>query len=540
MRKTITVLLALALCLSLAVPAFAGSEMGQELYQNTVSGLYGNAAVKTDGSLWVWGGNYSANSGGAPVKLMDGVRSVSIGTNHGAAIKTDWSLWMWGKNHSGQFGNGTTSDEETLTPVKVMDGVQAVSCGYGVTLILKADRSLWTCGNGKSTPVKFMDDVAAIQANSEINGALKRDGSLWVWGKLAYKQTVEYTETPVKLMTGVKSFSINQMGILAIKTDASVWHVGLVKAGVKGGSYVATYHETPVKVMDGGAFVSVNSSSCAVVKTDGTLWTWGYNGSGQLGTGTTTDQDKPVKVLENVAAAYLVDSSLFVLKKDGILWGVGGGYMGNGYYTTTKTFVKVMEGVRLPAVAAAPDIAGVTDRVSYIFKDVNAGAWYEKFLQNAYDNGIVGGTSADTYTPNGQLNHGQIMVMAANLHSKQTGDNYDFQANKKAGEAWYQVFEDYCKAEGIIDGRFDGMETQNVSRDQMAYYFAHTLEVRYSTEKKTAEFNDVSGNPYEEDILTLAKADIVGGKGDGKYDPGALVTRAEASVFVSNILDAME
>ena len=38
----------------------------------------------------------------------------------------------------------------------------------------------------------------------------------------------------------------------------------------------------------------------------------------------------------------------------------------------------------------------------------------------------------------------------------------------------------------------------------------------------------------------LAKADIVGGKGDGKYAPDALVTRAETSVFVSNILDAME
>ena len=131
------------------------------------------------------------------------------------------------------------------------------------------------------------------------------------------------------------------------------------------------------------------------------------------------------------------------------------------------------------------------------------------------------------------------MVMAANLHSRQVDDHYDFQANKKAGDAWYQVFEDYCKAEGIIDGRFDGKETQNVSRDQMAYYFAHTLEVRYYTDKKQASFNDVSDNPYEEDILTLAKADIVGGKGDGKYDPAALVTRAEASVFVSNILGAI-
>ena len=123
---------------------------------------------------------------------------------------------------------------------------------------------------------------------------------------------------------------------------------------------------------------------------------------------------------------------------------------------------------------------------------------------------------------------------------QQKGDNYNFQANKPDGSAWYQAYEDYCKAEGIIDSRFDGKEMQNVSRAEMAYYFAHTLEVRYYTEKKSAEFSDISASAYAEDILTLAKADIVGGKGDGKYAPDALVTRAETSVFVSNILDAME
>ena len=186
------------------------------------------------------------------------------------------------------------------------------------------------------------------------------------------------------------------------------------------------------------------------------------------------------------------------------------------------------------------EIPGVTDKVSFIFKDVASGAWYEKYLQSAYDNKIVGGTSADTYSPDSQLTHAQIMVMVSQLHSKQKDDNYDFQANKPAGSAWYQAYEDYCKAEGIIDDRFDGKEMQNVSRAEMAYYFAHTLEVRYYTEKKSVEFNDISASDYASDILTLAKADIVGGKGDGKYAPDALVTRAETSVFVSNILDAME
>jgi hypothetical protein len=204
-----------------------------------------------------------------------------------------------------------------------------------------------------------------------------------------------------------------------------------------------------------------------------------------------------------------------------------------GYTSPDLSKVKIHFG---SAPVSAPD----PNDVSNIFKDVPANVWYKKFLQNAYDSKIIAGTSATTYAPAANLNHGQIMVMAANLHSRQKDDKYDFQGNKKAGEAWYQVFEDYCKAEGIIDGRFDGKETQNVTREEMAYYFANTLDDKYYKNKKSVSFSDMPENGYDEYIMKLAKADIVGGKGEGKYDPSALVTRAEAAVFVSNILDAFQ
>lgn len=224
------------------------------------------------------------------------------------------------------------------------------------------------------------------------------------------------------------------------------------------------------------------------------------------------------------------------------------GYLSDIYYCGTEAEWNAIEkGETVPALSkmtihfgSAPVSAPDPNDVTNIFKDVPAGAWYAKFLQKAYDATIVSGTSAGKYSPAANLNHGQIMVMAANLHSRQKNDGYDFQANKKAGDPWYQVFEEYCKNEKIIDSRFDGKETENVTREEMAYYFANTLPSKYYKEKKAVELNDIAGNPYEPEIRRLAKADIVGGKGEGKYDPSGLITRAEAAVFISNILDAIQ
>ena len=181
--------------------------------------------------------------------------------------------------------------------------------------------------------------------------------------------------------------------------------------------------------------------------------------------------------------------------------------------------------------------------VENIFKDVPGNAWYLKFLQKAYDNSIVGGkkdkTGAAIYDPNGNLKHGEIMVMVAQLHSRMTNDQYDFQAHRVAGAHWAQPYQDYCKEEGIIDARFDEALDVNVTRAEMAYYFARALDVEYYKDKMDISFTDMPENGYDEYIMRLAKADIVGGVGGGKYAPASLVTRAQASVFVSNILDAL-
>jgi hypothetical protein len=115
------------------------------------AGDYHTLALKTDGSLWAWGRNWTAQLGDGttkrrltPVQVLTEVATLSAGTGHSLAIKTDDSLWAWGDNDHGQLGDSTTADR--LTPVQVLTGVAAVTAGGYHTLAIKTDGSFWNWG----------------------------------------------------------------------------------------------------------------------------------------------------------------------------------------------------------------------------------------------------------------------------------------------------------------------------------------------------------------------------------------------------------
>lgn len=117
------------------------------------SGISG--AVMSDGSLWMWGennygqlGNGTQTDSSLPIKIMEDVKEVSLGSVHSAAIKTDGSLWMWGYNRNGCLGQNKTSTVSVL-PIQIMKDVETVSLGSDSTGIIKTDGSLWMWGTNR-------------------------------------------------------------------------------------------------------------------------------------------------------------------------------------------------------------------------------------------------------------------------------------------------------------------------------------------------------------------------------------------------------
>ena len=172
------------------------------------------AAIRTDGSLWMWGDNSFGQLGNnkqgnnteydnvrqtVPIKVLDDVAAISCGNLHTVALKTDGSLWIWGENT--RQGNDSFGGSSIQTvPLKMMDDVVAISRGNGYTAAIKTDGSLWMWGENWSGQLgierrpndsdwgfpngffKIMDVVAAVSCGMEHAIAVKTDGTLWTWG----------------------------------------------------------------------------------------------------------------------------------------------------------------------------------------------------------------------------------------------------------------------------------------------------------------------------------------------------------------------
>jgi alpha-tubulin suppressor-like RCC1 family protein len=116
------------------------------------------AAIKTDGTLWVWGSNSLGQLGlndkitrSSPVQIGTGTWNTISTSRHSVGIKTDGTLWTWGYNNSGYGALGLNSITDRSSPTQVgteTTWLNAVCLYQGVTA-LKSNGTLWSWGNNE-------------------------------------------------------------------------------------------------------------------------------------------------------------------------------------------------------------------------------------------------------------------------------------------------------------------------------------------------------------------------------------------------------
>ncbi len=144
---------------------------------------------------------------------------------------------------------------------------------------------------------------------------------------------------PVASLAATPWYSHGRDHTLALTEDGNVWALGGNTYGQLGnGTFGGETHEPNlVPGMSNVIAVLAGGNHSVALKKDGTVWAWGFNGSGQIGDGTTQHSPTPYKVegISNVKAIATGSSHIIALKQDGTVWGWGGnhsGQVGNGEY----------------------------------------------------------------------------------------------------------------------------------------------------------------------------------------------------------------
>ena len=209
---------------------------------------YWTLAVKTDGTMWAWGGNSSGMLGLGNLTNYSSPKQVgalttwsTVTASTGAssfAIKTNGTMWAWGLGGSGQLGLGNITTYSSPIQVGALTTWSKVSAGNNWGLAVKTDGALWSWGQnsigqlglGNTAFYSSPKQVGALTTWSTVSSgayssfALKTDGTLWSWagnanGQLGLGNITNYS-SPVQVgaLTTWSAVSAGRTNASAIKS----------------------------------------------------------------------------------------------------------------------------------------------------------------------------------------------------------------------------------------------------------------------------------------------------------------------------------
>ncbi|MDR3209128.1 MAG: trypsin-like peptidase domain-containing protein, partial [Oscillospiraceae bacterium] len=169
------------------------------------------------------------------------------------------------------------------------------------------------------------------------------------------------------------------------------------------------------------------------------------------------------------------------------------------------------------------------------FTDVSSGAWYQADVRDAYEYGIVDGTSASAYEPDASLTLAAAIKLAACIHSLYTTGRADF----TPGEPWYGVYADYAKQNGIIAGDYANYGAA-ARRSDFALIFANALPEEGLAARNRVDDGAIPDVPasfsYAPAVYKLYRAGILtGNDAAGAFTPDSNIKRSEVAAMVTRM-----
>lgn len=195
--------------------------------------------------------------------------------------------------------------------------------------------------------------------------------------------------------------------------------------------------------------------------------------------------------------------------------------------------------------AEDPDWEPEPEEPAMPFTDVNEGDWFYDVVLYAYENGLMTGTSANTFAPNTATTRGMIVSMLARLEGVTSAESAGF--TDVADNDWYATAVNWAASEGIVNGFEDDTFRPNdvITREQMAailYNYADYKGYDVSARADLSDYADAASiSSWAEDVLAWANAEgLINGMTATTIDPQGATTRAQTAAMFERFLTAHE
>ena len=151
------------------------------------------------------------------------------------------------------------------------------------------------------------------------------------------------------------------------------------------------------------------------------------------------------------------------------------------------------------------------------FKDVKASAWYGSYVIDLYNDGIINGTSATTYTPDAKLSWAAALKLLLVSHG-------DLKAADATGADWSKNTIAKAAELGLVAADLDGAKA--ISRLEFCQVAAKLNKLAES--KTESKFTDCTDG-Y---VMALVDAKVINGMTATTFEPDASLTRAQIAKII--------
>lgn len=166
------------------------------------------------------------------------------------------------------------------------------------------------------------------------------------------------------------------------------------------------------------------------------------------------------------------------------------------------------------------------------FSDVKPSAWYEKYVNSAYELGLMVGSSNTKFNPDGNVTIAETLVLAWKFSTAYN----DYEYTIEPGNPWYQPYVDYALEFGIIKTEQYSNYNVPATRTQFVNILAASVpSSALSPINSIDQIPDVKPTEqFAPAIYNFYNAGLLAGNDEyGTFNPNSTIKRSEVSTIVT-------